>query len=768
MNRCIQCYRCVRFYRDYAGGRDLHAFACHDHVYFGRHEDGTLESPFAGNLVEVCPTGVFTDKTLARHYVRKWDLQTAPSICIHCSLGCNTIPGERYGTLRRIRNRYNGEVNGYFLCDRGRYGYEFVNSDRRLRSILRKKDDDPSLTEVNDGDILAYLASLYASGKGVIGIGSPRASLEANLALRMLVGEKAFYSGASPKDESLVSMILQLLLNGPARTPTLSETASADAVLVLGEDVTNCAPVMSLNLIQASRQKSMDILKGLKIDYWDDGAVRAATQGMKGDLFVVAPYRTDLDRFAAGAYRCAPDDIAAFGFEVACRIDRDLPSPDLSGELKVAAGAIADRLRKSRQPLIVSGTGCRHGPVIRAAAEIARALCRNGRNAWLSYIVPECNSLGLAMLGGLPLTKAFDAAGEGKVGVVVVLENDLYTRAEAGLVDKFVGSVENLIVLDHFFTPTVWKARVALPSSAWVETDGTIVNNEGRAQRFFKVFSPSAPVREGWRWLRDLMIACRHPEGENFRNFDDLVNALSGVSEIMKPVIGAAPASTYRFAGMKVARQHYRFSGRTAVHADKMVHEPVPPDDRESPLAFSMEGYQGAPSSALLARVWTPGWNSVQSVNRFQSEVKGSLRGGDPGKRLIDADVPSFGAKVEGDTFPGADPYRRDEPESGPVSEGNRLLLVPSYEVFGSEELSSCAPAVAARVPKPYIGMNRADIESAGIDEGEDVLMTVNGVGYTIRVCVKEGVPRGVAALAKGLPGSPVIDFPAYARVRKA
>src|SRR5581483_5420472 len=108
-------------------------------VYFGRHEDGVLESEFSGNLVEVCPTGVFTDKTLKQHYTRKWDLQTAPSICVQCGLGCNTIPGERYGELRRILNRYNSEVNGYFLCDRGRYGYAFVNSDRRIRQpVIRQ------------------------------------------------------------------------------------------------------------------------------------------------------------------------------------------------------------------------------------------------------------------------------------------------------------------------------------------------------------------------------------------------------------------------------------------------------------------------------------------------------------------------------------------------------------------------------------------------------------------------------------------------------
>src|SRR5574340_1034036 len=148
MNRCIQCYRCVRFYRDYAGGRDFDAFAQRDHVYFGRHADGPLENEFSGNLVEVCPTGVFDDKTFKQHYTRKWDLQTAPSVCVHCGLGCNTIPGERYGMLRRIRNRYNGEVNGYFLCDRGRYGYVFVNDERRPRQpVCRERRSEEHTSE---------------------------------------------------------------------------------------------------------------------------------------------------------------------------------------------------------------------------------------------------------------------------------------------------------------------------------------------------------------------------------------------------------------------------------------------------------------------------------------------------------------------------------------------------------------------------------------------------------------------------------------------
>ena len=181
MNRCIQCYRCVRFYRDYAGGKDLNVFASRNHVYFGRHKDGTLENEFSGNLVEVCPTGVFTDKTLKKHFTRKWDLTNAPSVCVHCSVGCNTIASERYGSLRRIMSRYNGAVNGYFICDRGRFGYEFVNDEKRIKTAwlhLNKEDDQK---QVNEEELFSYLNNSFSKAKNIIGIGSPRATLEVEL-----------------------------------------------------------------------------------------------------------------------------------------------------------------------------------------------------------------------------------------------------------------------------------------------------------------------------------------------------------------------------------------------------------------------------------------------------------------------------------------------------------------------------------------------------------------------------------------------------------
>src|SRR5674536_258642 len=93
---------------------------------------------------------VYKRQTLKRHFTRKWDLSNAPSVCVHCSVGCNTIVSERYGSLRRIMSRYNGAVNGYFICDRGRFGYEFVNDEKRIQSALFRSEKSMKPEPVED------------------------------------------------------------------------------------------------------------------------------------------------------------------------------------------------------------------------------------------------------------------------------------------------------------------------------------------------------------------------------------------------------------------------------------------------------------------------------------------------------------------------------------------------------------------------------------------------------------------------------------------
>ena len=376
MNRCIQCYRCVRFYREYAGGNDFNVFGIKNAVYFGRNEDGVLENEFAGNLVEVCPTGVFTDATLRRHYTRKWDLTMAPSICVHCSAGCNITIGERYGLLRRVLTRFNSSVNGYFLCDRGRYGYEFVNSDRRIRAA--RLDGQP----ISPDEAGQKLRSLVSTGEKAIGIASPRASLEANFALRQLVGKDRFFSGVADDQWRMVTAMLDILRTGPARSPSLHDIELSDAVLILGEDVTNSAPRMALSLRQSVRQQPLEIAAKLKIPSWMNDAVRTAVQDAKGPLFIAAPGATRLDDVATRTYRAAPDDVARLGFAVAHEIDPEAPEvPGLCEEIRELARIIAGALKSAKRPLVISGFSCRSESVIQSAANVAKALCDAGHSA---------------------------------------------------------------------------------------------------------------------------------------------------------------------------------------------------------------------------------------------------------------------------------------------------------------------------------------------------------------------------------------------------
>ncbi len=755
MNRCIQCYRCVRFYCNYAGGRDFGVFAMHDHVYFGRHNDGILENEFSGNLVEVCPTGVFTDKTLKKHYTRTWDLQTAPSVCAHCGLGCNTIPGERYGKLRRIHNRYNGEVNGYFLCDRGRFGYEFVNSGLRIRQPMVRAEDSDERTAVTYEEAIKQASSLFYFGARVIGIGSPRASLEANFALRTLVGAENFYAGLCEKEHILISTIIEILEKGPARSPSLHDTESADAVFILGVDVTNEAPMLDLTLRQSVRNKPMEILKKLHIPEWNAAAVREAMQDERGPLFIASFGSTKLDDIATQTYHAAPDDIARLGFAVAGELNEEATAPaDLSDDVRSLAQKVALALRNAERPLIISGTGCGSEAVIRAAANVAWALCANGKKSYLCYTLPECNSLGLGLMGGGNIREVLRIAEEGRVDAMIILENDLYRRIDSDSADTLFEDSKRVIVIDHLLNRTVSKGHLILPAGTFADADGTLINNEGRAQRFFQVFVPDDDIRESWRWIRDMLIAAGKVDAEKWQNLDDIIDALIEEFPEFRPVKNVAPDAGFRISGQKIPRQPHRFSGRTAMYAHINVSEPRPPDDPDSPLSFSMEGYPGRPPSSLISRFWSPGWNSVQSVNKFQKEVGGELYGGDPGLRLIE---PSPAGKVSYfSDIPSAFEPRRDE-----------LLILPLYHIFGSEELSRISPGILERTPKKYIGLNAEDAKTMNLNNSEEAEVILNGRSYSLTAIYMETLQRGTAGFPAGLPGADLNSLPAWGIVRR-
>jgi NADH-quinone oxidoreductase subunit G len=343
-------------------------------------------------------------------------------------------------------------------------------------------------------------------------------------------------------------------------------------------------------------------------------------------------------------------------------------------------------------------------------------------------------------------------------------------------VDAFFEAAKQVIVIDHLTHATSARADVVLPAATFAESSGTLVNNEGRAQRFYQVYVPAAEIRPSWRWLQEITRIAGHRQAQRWENLDQIVAALTETLPVFKPIGQIAPGADFRERGAKIPRQAHRYSGRTAMLADLSVHEPKPPEDPDSPLAFSMEGYEGQPPAALIPRFWAPGWNSVQALNKFQSEIGGSLRGGDPGRRLIEPEGKTLTAYF--DNIPPPAKLGADE-----------WVLTAVHHIFGSEELSQYAPAVAGQAPPPYLAMHPQDAAELAAAAGETVTiilgdgpqrlldMAIAAAGETkvtipladvlqrLPVKLNPSLPRKVVAAPVGLLEWPFANLPAIIQI---
>lgn len=747
MNRCISCYRCVRYYKDYADGTDFGVYGAHDNLYFGRPESGTLESEFSGNLVEVCPTGVFTDQTHSERYNRKWDMQFAPSICHQCSVGCNTSPGERYGELRRIENRYNGSVNHYFLCDRGRFGYGYVNRKDRLRQPLQRRGED--WITLNAQQAIQVAQGIIKASKKVIGIGSARASLESNFALRQLVGAENFYTGMAESEQRQVEWMLKILKEGGIYTPSLREIESYDAVLILGEDLTQTAARIALSIRQALKGKARAMAKAQKVSDWQIAAVFNIGQNAKNPLFITNIDQTKMDDIAAWNY-CAPvADQARLGFAIAHGLDPCAPAiDDLSPSLQSKVDIIVKALFEAKKPLIISGSSSGSEVLIQASANVAMALKAKNAQVGLVYVPSSANSMGLTMMGGKSLDQGLQELTNGSADTAIVLENDLYRHAQAGNVNLALKQVKSLMVLDHQNTGIMEKADLIFSAGSFAESDGTLVNQEGRAQRFFQVYDPSyydnqnhSAIFASWHWLR----ALHKTEADSVKTagtLDEIIQDCVDELPQFKGITEAAPNAAFRINGQKLARSPHRYSGRTAQRAQISVHEPCQPQDQDSPFAFSMEGNNSPfADRQQIPFAWAPGWNSPQAWNKFQAEVGGHLRFGDPGVRLIQS---SNGRLPYFDTIPQI--FQRDS---------TSWVVAPYYHLFGSEELSQRAEVIQKRMPDPYFVLNREEARELGLHADQEMEFICAGQTLRLPLLLSHHLSPGQIGLPLGLPGIP-------------
>jgi NADH-quinone oxidoreductase subunit G len=486
MNRCIHCYRCSRFYQEFSGYRDLGVMSIGNRTYFGRYCDGPLESPFAGNLTDICPTGVYTDKP-SRYFGRRWDYQRTPSVCINCSLGCRTVASARYRQVIRQEARYSERVNGYFLCDRGRYGFAYTSLKERPRHARIGSEK----VSWEDALELATKRLNQVSRKAELGrvacVGSTRSSLETLVMLKRVCLENKWPAPALWMDSTISSNVQTAVsnLSEPAAV-SLRDLEGSDFILAVGVDPVNDAPMLALALRQAQRRGARVVVIDPRPVSLPFEFVHLAVSPKMLNFYLGSVIGASIDRRDLESL----EEPAVALYDAIPKID---PSPATEFQY------ISDGLNRSHTPVIVCGTQVVDAttPSLAAAGvSLIRAMRKTGG---LFYVLPGANAFGAALLsdGGSTLEQILEGIENDEIRALVIVESDpFWNFPNRRRVEAAIEKLDLIVGLDYINSPVSRQAHIFLPTATVYEVDGIYINQEGRVQAASQVYPGGVPISQ--------------------------------------------------------------------------------------------------------------------------------------------------------------------------------------------------------------------------------------------------------------------------------
>jgi NADH-quinone oxidoreductase subunit G len=475
MNRCIHCYRCVRFYQEFAGYRDLGAMQSANRTYFGRFDDGVLQSPFSGNLSDICPTGVYTDKP-SRFFSRRWDYERSPSLCINCSLGCHTMTSSRYRQVVRQEARLSAAVNGHFICDRGRYGFFYASHRQRpwSASIDGQAAGNDQAIEVLQQRLKAVMNK---AGAGAVACaGSLRNSVETQAMLKRVCQLNGWRAPAYFVDSAVLQNVHSAIFGLKADlVVSLREIESADFIVAVGADPVNEAPMLALALRQAQRNgATVGVIDPRPIFLplaFEHLAVNPDKMNRLLSAMVKAAIDADGVKELDGSVRQLYPDIAAM--------------EQISPSLQEKIFAVTEQLRASRRPVIICGTETVRQETPALAGEQALLLQAAGKKAGLFYLMPGANAFAAGLFSDAKASfeTLIGDIEQGAIQALILVESDPFWRfPDRQRLERALERLELLVVLDYVNSAAAKKAHILLPTTTLYETGGVFINQEGRVQ----------------------------------------------------------------------------------------------------------------------------------------------------------------------------------------------------------------------------------------------------------------------------------------------
>ena len=495
--RCIQCDRCTRFADEVAGDPLIEFIGRSDHIEINTFPDQPFSSYFSGNTVQICPVGAL----LARPYrfkARPWDLEQVESTCTMCSVGCRVAVQSSANELTRYLGVDSEPVNHGWLCDQGRFSYEYVNSDQRVVTPLVRKDDE--LVEASWGEALAVTAKALESAKAVHGPGAV-----AVLGGARLANEDAYawaklakgVLGTDNVDAQLGDGLPAELVLGLPRA-TVDEACAAPVVILLGPDIKEELPVLYLRLREAAVDKDVPLVE-------------------------LTPQRTGMSRYCKASLAYRPGEAALLARALVDGTTTDVAGVKAAAVIEardlIAEGAVVVLGRPSvaesgasvaAAALILAGLpGVRFLPALRrgnvlgaldmgmAPGVLPGRVSLDAGREWFASAWPT-----------VPAERGLDAAGllaaaaVGRIQALVLLGADpVADFPDRQLARQALAGAGFVVAVDAFLTESSSQADVVLPAAAFSERRGTTTNLEGRITSLGQKIVP-----RGVSWA-DWMIA---------------------------------------------------------------------------------------------------------------------------------------------------------------------------------------------------------------------------------------------------------------------
>ncbi|MGO9343668.1 MAG: NADH-quinone oxidoreductase subunit NuoG [Acidimicrobiales bacterium] len=730
--RCIQCGRCTRFAAEIAGEPMIDFAGRGDALEVAIADGHVFSSAFSGNTVQICPVGALTS-TPYRFTARPWDLDQVESTCTTCAVGCRAAVQSSSNRVTRLLGMDSDPVNQSWLCDKGRYAYEALNSENRLTEPLVRSAGgvlEPSgwseALSVAAGRLAAVKKAHGADAIGVIG-GARLTNEDAYAWAKLAKG----VIGTDSVDAQLGDGLPAELVLGLPRA-TIDEACSAKCVIVIAGDLYEELPVLYLRLRVAAEDSGLPIIEMTpRSTHLSSGTASATLITAPGAAGTMA---------AALVARNRPADVPQEGWDAAVAALSSI-GEDGSGLVVVvgrgsvaenaevvseAAGTLADAFPSARfLPALRRGNvmgaldmGLAPGLLPgRVSLESAREWYAS-EEGW-SALAPESG-----YERGRDTAGVLEGLADGSMKAVVLVGADpIGDFPDAELATDALSKADLVIAVDCFRSPSVERAHVVLTAATHHERTGTTTNIEGRVIRVGQKLTP--PVMCWPDWMIAVELAARLGS--------DL--GVGSATELWDEIARLAPSH----------------SGLTRAVLDSPgARDGVVVPMKATPVSIGRG--QGAKGTGPFDPIATPGIESVELQGPISRVGAAEQSGGSNGsleQRGADEDGrsakpalirPAKPALIERDIA-----FREDLVVAEPPS--RTLRLVAPRRLYDHGVQVSESPALAGLVGPLVAKVNPAELEARQISPGATVRLTADSPGrgaIEIEVVGDPGVPVGV------------------------